>query len=175
MGKETLHVWKPRQVVLEHHKITISNLSFGRLAIIGNKLQKILSSSMPESEIRLIIQGFMDKTKCRATIMVEGNRVWASKYILRNFSEIIRFNDMNRMTRESYEFLSSVTGSSAHYNMYGWISEYPSVDSLARYFGRNEFGMPVLENIPGWYSDAMYIAKEIDWMLKNRRALQALA
>jgi hypothetical protein len=164
----------PQMTVFDHPKVTVSNVTPPRQVSIGNQLKKIISQAMSEPEIRLVIQDFMDKTGCDAVIMVENNRVWPLKYLVKNFSAVIKANNMNLLTWTSYAFLSLVTGSSAHNNKYGWIDHYPSVDSLAKYFEQNEFGVPVLSYIPEWRSDALRAAKELDWMLRNRLALQAL-
>ena len=69
---------------------------------------------------------------------------------------------MKSMTKYLYQFLTLFCGPIAHYNMFGWIEEYPTVEDLKIFFMRNEFGQRVLNYIPNWNTDVYNIVTEIE-------------
>ena len=46
--------------------------------------------------------------------------------ILRSIKQMVKFNDMSKMTKETYNFLYLASGFIAHYNLYGFIDYYNS-------------------------------------------------
>lgn len=156
---------------------------------------------MKEPEARLKIQDLIDEHDVKATILVNGNHVWGTKKILRNLDHIIKHGTLyNRLKPEYmpvgsmlrmpvgskpvlskyfYDFLHLCCGSMAHHNINGWVYHYPTVRNLKNFFKENEFGKPVRDWIPGWYSDAKRIVEEIEQKLfpfqsymKTRRSKQ---
>lgn len=148
-------------------------------------------SQMKECDARLKIQDLIDEHDLKASILVNGNTVWSKKRIMRNLKRIvkhgtlydgrkrIRYIPLGSMlympatpadfkpilSRYFYDFLTSCCGSIAHYNIYGWIHYYPTVDYLKKFFETNEFGKPVRDWIPGWHTDAKRIVEEIEQKL----------
>jgi len=157
--------------------------------------KEILSSipnlaRMKEPEARLKIQDAIDEYDLKVAILVNGNTIWSQKRILRNLAQIIKHGTLYGekrvrwiplgstlhmpatpadfkpvLSKYFYSFLTSCCGSIAHYNIYGWIHHYPTVDYLKKFFQRNEFGKPVRDWIPGWYTDAKRIVDEIEQKL----------
>lgn len=83
---------------------------------------------------------------------------------------IIEKRNMALLSNLAYDFLNMRCGSIAHYDRWGWIGTYPTVDHLAAFFERNEFGCPVINYLPSWAGDALAIVSEIDTMLAEYRA-----
>jgi len=69
------------------------------------------------------------------------------------------------LTKYFYEFLSLCCGSIAHYNINGWVAEYPTVEDLRAFFQKNEFGHRVLDHVPEWKTDVKIIVREIESIL----------
>ena len=142
---------------------------------------------LSESKVRIIIQQIIEDNNLKATIMFDGNSVWNSKPILANLKRIMEhgtlydgkhpeyvpIGSMLRMPRVGkcilsdyfYNFLHLDCGSIAHYNKQGWVTEYPTVEDLKAFFIKNEFGHRVLDDIPGWMTDAKRVVEEIERML----------
>jgi len=149
-------------------QLTIDN----RVAIYGNKqhieqAEIILLKNLPqlptltESKARLQIQEVIDSENIKADILFDGNSVWSKKKIIRDIKKIKK-HGMNKLTDYLYKFLSLSCGSIAHYNKYGWIACYPTLQDFKQFFRRNEFGERVLDHLPVWNSDAQRIVKEVE-------------
>jgi hypothetical protein len=146
-----------------------------RVALYGSKKQIkeaeiILIKNIPqlptlsESQARLRIQDCLDYEHVKVDILFDGNSVWSKKRILRDIKKIKKYG-MKSLTNYLYKFLSLSCGSIAHYNKYGWISSYPTLQHLRNFFRRNEFGERVLNHIPVWKTDAVRIVGEIEQVL----------
>lgn len=142
---------------------------------------------LSESAARLKIQQLIDDNNLKAWILFNGNGVYSKKRILRNLRRIrkhgvlydrtklsfIPIGSMLRMptvgktilSKYFYEFLTLCCGSIAHYNIQGWVATYPTYEDLKEFFKKNEFGKRVLDDIPGWHTDAVEIVKAIEKML----------
>jgi hypothetical protein len=140
-----------------------------------------------EGTARLKIQQLIDEHKLKASILYNGNTVWSKERILRNLRRIIKhgtlydgkhpryipIGSMLRMptvgktilSKYFYNFLHLCCGSIAHYNIKGWVTEYPTLKDLRAFFKKNECGKRVLDDIPGWHTDARLIVKEIEALL----------
>ena len=114
-----------------------------------------------EAVSRLRIQENIDKHNLKADILYDGNTVWSKKKVIAGIKKVKK-NGMQSMTKYLYNFLSLSCGSIAHYNIYGWIDTYPTIDDLRRFFLKNEFGRRVLEHLPRWNTDAHVIVEEIE-------------
>jgi hypothetical protein len=121
--------------------------------------------TLPESQARLRIQECLDNENVKIDILFEGNSVWSEKKILRDIKNIRKYG-MNKLSDYLYKFLSLSCGSIAHYNRYGWIETYPTIQDLRNFFRRNEFGQRVLNHIPAWKADAHLIVEEIEQVLE---------
>ena len=157
------------------------------------KAQKVLApqlnqlEQMNEKDARLKIQDVIDEYRLAADIMVNGNSVWSKRRILGN---VRRIRDAGRLYGEKtphreliggvlylpaktdpilskyfYEFLNQHCGSIAHYNIHGWIAEYPTLDHLKRFFRKNELGHRVIDYIPSYMADAKRIVEAIEMVL----------
>lgn len=157
------------------------------------KAQRILApqlhqlEQMIEKDARLKIQDVIDEYRLAASIMVNGNSVWSKRRILGN---VKRIRDAGRLYGEKtphrelvagvlylpvktdpilskyfYEFLNQHCGSIAHYNIHGWIAEYPTLDHLKRFFRKNELGHRVIDYIPSYMADAKRIVEAIEMVL----------
>ena len=148
-------------------------------------VSKILNlMQMTEREVRLVIQDAIDEHNLKASVLVNGNNVWSKKKILRNLDRIIKHGTLyykeppkyvlignlmklpvggkTVLSKYFYSFLSLSCGSIAHYDIHGWILQYPTVDDLKKFFMRNEFGNRVLDDVPWWMSDVRRIVEEIE-------------
>ena len=119
-----------------------------RVAIYGNKNQVeqteiILLKNIPtlptmtESQARVKIQECIDGENIRADILFDGNSVWSKKKILRDIKKVKKYG-MKTLSDYLYKFLSLSCGSIAHYNKYGWITTYPTIQDLRNFFRKNE-------------------------------------
>jgi len=149
-----------------------------------------LLKNLGEAQARLMIQDAIDEHHLNASILYKGNRVWSRRKILRNLERImekgtlygnkrvrwLRLGSMLTLpatpadfkpilSKYFYEFLTLCCGSSAHYNLAGWIGIYPTLEDLKRFFQKNEHGKPVSEWIPEWKADAKRIVDDIERML----------
>lgn len=140
-----------------------------------------------ESDARLKIQKIIDDENLNANMSFKGNSIWSKKKIIRNLKQIIKAGTLYRkdkpeyfpidsmlrmpaggkplLTKYFYKFLNLSCGSIAHYNIRGWIAEYPTVEDLRKFFLRNEFGKRVLDSTPVWKTDAKKIVEEIEQLL----------
>ena len=143
-----------------------------RVALYGNKkhieeAEIILTKNIPqlptltESQARIKLQETIDSENIRADILFDGNSVWSKKKILRDIKKIKKYG-MNKLTDYLYKFLSLSCGSIAHYNKFGWIACYPTLQDLRQFFRRNEFGERVLNYLPLWKTDVQVIVREVE-------------
>lgn len=131
--------------------------------------------NLPEPKARLEIQRLIDSLNLKAHILFDGNSVWSKNRIISNLRRIIKhgalYDEKSPGERSLilsdyfYDFLSLDCGSIAHYNKWGWVDVYPTVEDLRQFFKRNEYGQSVRDNIPGWMTDAKCIVEEIDTLL----------
>ena len=151
------------------------------------EIEHVHLEEMEEPVARIVLQDLIDEKNVRASILVNGNSVWSMKRILMNLNRIVavgRLYGEKRPHRELiggiiylpvetdpilskyfYEFLCLECGSIAHYNIHGWIAEYPTLEHLKKFFKKNEFGKRVLDDIPFWYTDARRIVEAIEIQL----------
>lgn len=146
-------------------------------------------SSLSESKARLLIQEVIDAERLKADILLNGNNVWSFERIMRNLKEIVKAGTLCGekvrtcyplasgisiptirdyqpiLSRYSYNFLHLCCGSIAHYDIYGWISHYPTVEDLREFFIKNEYGRRVKDWVPGWKTDVKRIVEEIEVIL----------
>ena len=142
---------------------------------------------LTEPKARLLIQVAIDQHDLKADILYAGNTVWSKKRILQNLRRIIShgtlydgkhprwipIGSMLRMpsvgktvlSKYFYEFLHLCCGSIAHYDIQGWVTTYPTLEDLKAFFKKNEFGKRVLDDIPGWKTDAKAIVEAIERLL----------
>ena len=120
-----------------------------------------LKNNPEEARARKRIQSIIDDKNLKADILYDGNTVWSKKKILKGIKKVKK-NGMKSMTKYLYQFLTLSCGSIAHYNMFGWIEEYPTIEDLKSFFMRNEFGHRVLNHIPNWNTDVYNIVVEIE-------------
>jgi len=140
-----------------------------------------------EGVARLKIQQLIDEYNIKPWILFNGNGVWSKKRVLNNLKQIMKhgtlydgkhpryipIGSMLRMPSVGktilstyfYEFLHLCCGSIAHYSIRGWVTEYPTLEDLKAFFKKNEFGKRVLDDIPGWKTDARLIVKKIEELL----------
>lgn len=139
---------------------------------------------MTESHARLAIQKVIDDYRLKASILYTGNTVWSRRRIIDNLRRIkkagvlydkekprlIPIGSLLRMPTVGetilsdyfYKFLSLCCGSIAHYNIQGWVAEYPTVEDLKQFFLKNEHGHRVIDDIPYWKTDAKEIVMDIE-------------
>jgi hypothetical protein len=75
-----------------------------------------------------------------------------------------------------YEFLHLCCGSIAHYDIHGWVTEYPTVEDLKKFFNRNEYGCRVVTYIQSYspqLTDEIEIVKAIEARLYPFRTYMA--
>lgn len=148
-----------------------SEKDIAKAAAIINRHRSL--KRLPESKARLKIQGLIDKHSLKASILVNGNTVWSKRRILTNLQRIMKhgtlYNEDQRkppiLSHYFYQFLHQTCGGIAHYDIYGWIHKYPTVDHLRQFFKKNELGKRVLNYIPESQADAREIIQDIETML----------
>jgi hypothetical protein len=128
--------------------------------------------STDEQYDRIRLMHLQDMGVLKATILYRGNYVWNQKKLLANFRTIVKSNDMNKMTKYTYNFLHLTCGSIAHYDQRGWIRSYPTVNDLRSFFRKNEYGQSVLQHQPRWKADAIVIVHEINKILGVKVAIR---
>lgn len=148
---------------IEGTKITVygSKSEIEEAKRVVNKVMSILTGN--EGVDRLILQDQVVES-IHGHILYDGNTVWNKKRLLRDLKIVIN-KGMDNLSNELYKFFSLCCGSIAHYDKYGWISEYPSLSALKRFFECNEFGQSVLKCQPGWATDRIVIIKDMSKML----------
>jgi len=159
-------------------------------------LSSLLTSELPEGDARLKIQKVIEEENLKASVLFNGNTVWDGRKIIRNLKQIIKAGVLYRkekprsvpigsmlrmptggaplLTKYFYGFLNLCCGSIAHYNIHGWIIEYPTVEDLRQFFIKNEFGKRVLDHIPAWQTDVKRIVEEIEKLLVPTRVQTSL-
>ncbi|MCK4697606.1 MAG: hypothetical protein KAT53_04795 [Dehalococcoidia bacterium] len=154
------------------------NKTIGAISLYGSKREieaaeealNELDTDLSEGEIRPLIQEIIDQRKLKAAILYDGNSVWSKQRIIRNLRQIVKAGvlyreDRPRLSKYFYEFLHLCCGSIAHYNINGWVAEYPTVEDLRAFFLKNEFGRRVLDHLPEWKTDVKIIVREIEGIL----------
>ena len=141
---------------------SFKDIDFAEKTIYDSTAYSETDENSSENTYREVLQKIIDDNKLKADILFNGNRVWSKNKIIRNIKTIIKHNDMNKMNKYLYQFLSLSCGSIAHYNKNGWIDTYPTVEHLKRFFIKNEFGERVLTYLPAWEYDAYVIVVEIE-------------
>lgn len=149
--------------LIEGTKITVygSKSEIEEAKQVVSRVVSILTGN--EGIDRLILQNQVVES-IHARILYDGNNVWNKKRLLRDLKIVID-KGMEHLSDELYKFVSLACGSIAHYDKYGWISEYPSLSALKRFFECNEFGQSVLQYQPHWATDRIAIIKEMSKML----------
>lgn len=154
----------------------ISLYGSGREIEAAEEALNELDTGLSEGEIRPLIQEIMEHRKLKADILYDGNSVWSKQRIIRNLRQIIkagvlyqedkpRYTGKTILSKYFYGFLHLCCGSIAHYNINGWVAEYPTVEDLRAFFQKNEFGHRVLDDIPKWKTDVKIIVREIETIL----------
>lgn len=120
-----------------------------------------------EPELRLKLQDLMEIARCPVTMLLNGNTVWPYSKTMKDFRRLVNANDTTRMTKHLYGFFNLCCGTIAHYDKYGWAHEYPDNEALKQLFRRNEYGQSVVNGMPGWKTDAIKIAKDMEEILEG--------
>jgi len=171
---DKIELWGSRRQIAKAKKIILSKL--------GSEL-----SRLKEPEARLKIQTLIDEYGLEAEILYDGNVVWSKEKIIRNLKRIIKagrlydaekldyipIGSMLKMPRIGktilseyfYKFLTLECGSIAHFNIRGWVAEYPTLEDLKEFFKKNEYGRKVSDSIPWWHTDVKRIVEEIEALL----------
>jgi len=126
--------------------------------------------NMKESEARLLIQKVIDEHGLKASILVNSNTVWSKNRILQNLEQIMKHGTLYNedqtkppiLSHYFYQFLSLECGSIAHYDIFGWVHKYPTIEHLKKFFKQNEFGKRVLDWIPKDHTDSRVIVEAIE-------------
>lgn len=156
------------------------------------KTQRIIATikdveHIPEPMLRIAIQDLIDQHNLRANITLNNNQVWSKKRILINLRRIMETGRLYGekepgrhlvagvmwlpiqtdpvLSKYFYEFIHLDCGSIAHYDIHGWIAEYPTLEKLKKFFKKNELGYRVLDYIPSWHTDAKLIVEAIETLL----------
>lgn len=159
-------------------------------------LSNLHTSGLSEGDARLKIQKVIEEQNLKASVLFDGNSVWNGKKIIRNLKQIIKAGVLYRkdkprsvpigsmlrmpvggdplLTKYFYGFLNLCCGSIAHYNIHGWILQYPTVEDLRQFFIKNEFGQRVLDHTPAWQTDVKRIVEEIEKLLVPTRVQTSL-
>lgn len=126
-----------------------------------NKIKDRLTGN--ESEDRLLLQReVIDSARCN--MLYDGNGVYSRKKILNGFKNIKK-NGIEAMSNELYEFFHLCCGTICHYDIHGWISRYPTIESIRDLFRKNEYGSSVYDDVPDWKTDVKLIIKDVEKLL----------
>jgi hypothetical protein len=145
------------------------------------------SCELSEEKARLKIQELIDKYDLKARIYINGSMVWSKKRIMQNLQRIINHGKLYGtrkpryypigsclkipeggklvLAKYFYEFLRLHCGSIAHYNIYGWVATYPTLQDLKTFFKKNEMGQRVIDSIPPRHTDIRNIVESIEIVL----------
>jgi len=151
------------------------------------EMEHVHLEEMEEPVTRIVLQDLIDEKDIRASILVNGNTVYSKKRILMNLRRIVELKRLYKdktphrelvagvlylpaetdpvLSKYFYEFIHQQCGSAAHYNIHGWIAEYPTLEDLKKFFKRNELGHRVLDYISSWQTDAKRIVEAIEIQL----------
>lgn len=133
-------------------------------AVITTQIPDLAVKTEPQA--RLLIMHCVETYKIRIRwIMFNSNGVCNKQQILKAIRKVKR-NGMEAMSHELYQFLHLSCGSIAHYSKQGWITTYPTVYELRRFFQKNEFGQRVLDYLPQWRTDAREVVEAIERQLR---------
>lgn len=130
------------------------------MVTVGNLLDKVELTGT-ESIDRLILQQFVDDNKLKTSILYDGNTIVSYNRIIAEYTNILKKNEFSKMSDYFYQFLHLDCGSIAHYDMRGWLHEYPDIESLKWFFNNNEMGTDIVRNQPSWKTDVIKITKDI--------------
>ena len=122
-------------------------------------------STLDEPLARLAIQSIIDEHNLKASILINGNSVWSRNRVIRDIRKVVK-HGMQSMPDYLYKFLSLSCGSIAWTNRDGWISTYPTLWHLKKFFKQNEFNQRVLNHVPQRFSDVQLIVGEIEQILE---------
>jgi hypothetical protein len=71
-----------------------------------------------------------------------GSKFFRKAKILKSVELVLKTNNINHITRESYEFITSYCGSAAHYSINSWKRSYSDVRDFVNLFLKgNEYGV----------------------------------
>jgi len=128
------------------------------IVVLTENATRFIDGEVPD---RLVLQELIEKYNLTANIVYQGNGVTPLTRTINDLKAVIDANDMKVMSEHLYKVLSLRCGSIAHNNKEGWITHYPTVQSLARFFRKNEFGENIAYHTPNWNSDFKIVAQEM--------------
>jgi hypothetical protein len=74
--------------------------------------------------------------------MMIGTRRFSKERILKSVESVLKTRNINRLTQEAYEFITSYCGSAPHYNANAWKRAYADVRDFVNLFLKsNEYGV----------------------------------
>lgn len=120
-----------------------------------------------EPQFRIMLQKWMDDVNCPVAMLINGNCVWPYNKTMRDFRKVVNNDDTSKMTNHLYKFFNLCCGTIAHYDKYGWSQVYSDNRALRSLFKRNEYGRSVVNFMPGWKTDAIRIAKDMEEILER--------
>ncbi len=97
-----------------------------------------------EKELRKRLEAWMSARKCGDEMILNGNSIWYSWKVMRDFRKLWKNYDVNNFTDYLYRFFSLRCGSIAHYNKFGWFDAYDTQSKLRDFLNHNEMGQNVL-------------------------------
>lgn len=119
---------------------------------------------------------FRDADSAGRSIKIRHTQTEAPKRVQIGPLLIPRENFRCLLSPYFYEFLHLCCGSIAHYDIHGWVIEYPTVDDLKKFFACNELGCRVLDYIQNYspqFTDHIEIVKAIEARLYPFRTYMA--
>jgi hypothetical protein len=128
------------------------------IEVLTDNASRLIDGEVPD---RLVLQELIEKHNLTANIVYQGNGVTPLTRTINDLKAVIEANDMYVMSEHLYKILTLRCGSIAHGDRDGWIAQYPTVQSLARFFRRNEFGENIAYHAPNWNSDFKVVAQEM--------------
>jgi hypothetical protein len=74
--------------------------------------------------------------------MMIGTRRFSKEHILKSVESVLRTRNINRLTQEAYEFITSYCGSAPHINNNAWKRTHSDVrDFVSLFLKSNEYGV----------------------------------
>lgn len=108
-----------------------------------------------EGSDRLLIQKALDEHSGMASVLYDGNTVYASKKLVKELKKMAQTGSLEKMTDAMYQFLS-LNFDIAHYNKRGFIDYY---DGLWGKFLMETLSYSI-HRIPGWETDVRKIVMD---------------
>jgi hypothetical protein len=128
------------------------------IVVLTDNASRFIGGEVPD---RLVLQELIEKHNLTASIVYQGNTVTPLTKTINDLKAVIDSNDMNVMSDQLFNVFIFRCGAKRYDTRQKFIEQYPTVQSLARFFRKNEFGENIIYHVPNWNSDFKIVAHEM--------------